>query len=62
MVQDGLQRAIGPLEHHQSLGTIESMTAGWVKHPLGQLIGGQCLYINLVGQTPSEVDRLDIYT
>lgn len=52
MAQEGLQRALGPLQHHASRGTIASITAGWTKHPLGQLVGEQCLYLNLVNGTP----------
>ena len=60
MAQEGLQRAIGPLQHHPSQGTIASLTAGWTKHPLGQLIGNQCLFINLVRLKPACVQ--EIYT
>ncbi|KAL3131191.1 hypothetical protein ABBQ38_000492 [Trebouxia sp. C0009 RCD-2024] len=47
MAQEGLQVGIGPLEPGGSRRSIESVTAGWSKHPLGQLIGQQCLFINL---------------
>ena len=46
--QAGLKLSIGPLEHRRPQGSAEALAAEWSKHPLGQLIGEQCLYINLV--------------